>query len=106
MRPMPIEQTSPLGPWPEGILPVHCSECRLPLCISMPREEFPKRLVGTCVGCWVKYDIAWTADGTEALIGRLPDERTTRPISALPDATEPLRISGCPVVPHPLRWAT
>lgn len=73
MRPLTIEQTSPLGPWPEGILPVHCFACRLPLCIGMPREEPADRLVGTCVGCWAKYVIAWVADGTEALIGRLPD---------------------------------
>ena len=32
MRPLPPEQISPVGPWPEGILPVPCLECRLPLC--------------------------------------------------------------------------
>jgi hypothetical protein len=70
MRPLPPEQIAPVGPWPEGILPVPCLECRLPLCIHRPSETSPTHLVGTCVGCRARYVIAWTADGTETWIGR------------------------------------
>ena len=81
MRPMLPEQIAPVGLWPEWILPVSCPGCRLPICIHMPSEASPKHLVGTCVGCGAKYIIEWTAEGTEALIGRLSDgapERSRR----------------------------
>ena len=56
MRPILPEQTSPeanpilLPPLPEGVLPVHCPECRLPLSIHEPDPASPRAAGGDLPG--------------------------------------------------------
>jgi hypothetical protein len=78
MRPMPTSQIAPKGPWPEGLLPIDCPQCRLPLCIHRPDPASPRRLEGTCQGCLARrapasYVIEWTPDGAEVTVGLLPE---------------------------------
>jgi hypothetical protein len=59
----------------------HCSDCSLPLSLSQPDLDSPRRLLGICEQCKLWFLIDLMADQTEGLLCRLPDTAVIRQIS-------------------------